>query len=155
MGPFRRRVSGILQNSVVENFNFPIRFLARKRLLAALMLLPSQAFAQTCADLRPDWDGTQVSAISEAVLLFSTPLSLILLLASALVLRFRSNWGALALAAGWSFQVYLVTFALPSDTAKAEGCIGSPALFILIASAIAVGAVIYTGPTAKPDSDQP
>lgn len=153
MGPLRRGVSGILQNSASKNANFPIRFLARKQLLAPLCVLPSPAFAQSCADLRPDWDGVPVSAVAEAVMLFTTPLSLILLLASALVLRFRSNLGALLLVIGWSVQVYLVTFVLPSETARAEGCIGSPTLFILIASAIAIGAVIYTGPPQKPDHD--
>ncbi|WP_135505948.1 hypothetical protein [Roseovarius aestuariivivens] len=116
-----------------------------------LVLLPGPAFAQSCADLRPGWDGAPVSALSEALLLFSTPLSLFLILATTLVLRFRSNWGALALAVGWSLQVWLVTFVLPSEAARAEGCIGSPALFILAAAALAIGAVIYTGPPTKPN----
>lgn len=155
MGSVRRRVSGILQNSVLENSNFPSRFLARKRLLAGLVVLPSPAFAQSCKDLRPDWDGLPVSALTEAILLFTTPLSLILLLASALVLRFRSNAGTVLLVIGWSVQVYLVTFVLPSDTARTEGCLGSPTLFIVLASAIAIGAVIYTGPATKPDNNRP
>ena len=136
-----------------ENSNFPACLLARKRLLAPLLILPSPAVAQSCADLRPGWDGAPVSAFSEALLLFSTPLSLILLLATAIVLRLRSNWGALGIAIGWSLQVYLVTFVLPPDAARAEGCVGSPVLFILAAAVLAVGAVIYTGPPPKPDND--
>ena len=153
MGPLRGGLTTFGLLRAPENRDFPARFRIGKRVLAPALTLPAPAFAQSCAELRPDWEGGTVSAVAEALLLFSTPLSLILLLASALVIRWRSNWGALLLAVGWSVQVYLVTFVLPSETARAEGCIGSPVLFILVVGAIAVGAVIYTGPPARPDQD--
>ena len=108
-----------------------------------------------CDSFRPEWDGGSVSAISEALLLFQTPAALVLLLASALVLRFRSAWGALAVFVGWSMLVSAFTFFDPTggtrSAAMAEGCVGSPTLFIAIALGISVGLILYTGQPTKPN----
>ncbi|QFT97450.1 hypothetical protein FIU85_09070 [Roseovarius sp. THAF8] len=122
-----------------------------------LAALPVPARAQeVCARVRPDWDGAPVPAWEEAILLFGTPASLVLLLASALVLRFRSAWGALAVFVGWSLLVSAFTLFDPTGgqriAAAAEGCIGSPVLFISIVMAIGVGLLLYTG---KPKDDTP
>jgi hypothetical protein len=110
-----------------------------------------------CASFRPDWSGDEVSALSEALLLFQTPAALVLLLASALVLRFRSAWGALAVFVGWSLLVSAFTFFDPTGgtrtAAMAEGCVGSPTLFIAIALGISVGLILYTGQPEKKESD--
>ena len=95
----------------------------------------------------------------EALHLAATPLSLLLLLGTALAIRFRSQWGGLAAVVGWSFLVYFVAFGDPNDptgitqAAMQEGCIGSPALFIAVVAAICVATVIYTAPEKEPSSD--
>ncbi|MFN3208950.1 MAG: hypothetical protein ACE369_08115 [Roseovarius sp.] len=122
---------------------------------ALLAALPASARAQeVCAQVRPDWDGTPVPAWEEAILLFGSPASLALLFASALVLRFRSAWGALAVFVGWSFLVSAFTLFDPTGgqriAAAAEGCIGSPALFVAVVMSLGVGLLLYTG---KPSDD--
>ncbi|MGK7753570.1 MULTISPECIES: hypothetical protein [unclassified Roseovarius] len=131
--------------------------LRRGLILAALLTLPVAARAQdVCAKVRPGWDGAPVPAWEEAVLLFGSPASLVLLFASALVLRFRSAWGALAVFVGWSLLVSAFTLFDPTGgqrpAAAAEGCIGSPALYIAIVMAVGVGLLLYTG---KPKDDTP
>ena len=131
--------------------------LRRGLILSALLTLPVTARAQeVCAKVRPDWDGAPVPAWEEAILLFGSPAALALLLASALVLRFRSAWGALAVFAGWSLLVSAFTIYDPTGgqriAAAAEGCIGSPALFVAIVMAIGVGLLLYTG---RPKDDTP
>ena len=105
---------------------------ARGSALAAAcapMLLPARAVAGVCETVRPGWDGTPVSALQEAAYLFSTPLSLILLLATALAVRLRSQWGVLAVCLGWSGLVTFHAFFDPTaGAAMAEGCAGSPVL---------------------------
>ena len=112
-----------------------------------------QAAPGACASFRPDWDGGTVSALSEALLLVQTPAALVLLLASALVLRFRSAWGALAVFVGWSLLVSAFTFFDPTggvrNAAMEEGCVGSPTLFIAVALGISVGLILYTGQPEK------
>lgn len=114
-----------------------------------LVLLPGPAWAGACAELRPGWDGTPVSAWAEAVALLGSPLSLILLVATALALRFRSQWGALAVCVAWSFLVSGFTVFDPTggarEAAMTEGCVGSPAIFILGVAALCVATVLYTG----------
>ena len=114
-----------------------------------LATLPTAAWAKVCDKERPDWNGTPVMAVGEAIALFSNPVSLVLLLVTALAVRFRSQWGALAVCLAWTGWVSLIAF---MDTggirsaALAEGCIGSPTLFIVIACTLCVAAVIYTAP---------
>lgn len=129
----------------------------RGLILSALLILPVTARAQdVCAKVRPDWDGGPVPAWEEAILLFGSPAALVLLFASALVLRFRSAWGALAVFVGWSLLVSAFTLYDPTGgqriAAAAEGCIGSPVLFVAIVMAIGVGLLLYTG---KPKDDTP
>lgn len=111
-----------------------------------------------CAQVRPDWDGGPVSAWSEAILLFGSPISLALLLCTALVLRFRTAWGGLIVFVAWSFAVSAVTFFDPTGglraAATAEGCIGSPTLFIALVAAIGIGTLLYTG-RPKDNEDAP
>ena len=117
-----------------------------------LALLPTQALASACDTIRPSWDGGDVGALAEAITLFSSPISLILLLSTALVFRFRSSWGALAACLAWSFLITAVTFFDPAGgvrtLAEAEGCVGPPWLFISLVAALSVGMIVYTG---KPD----
>jgi hypothetical protein len=131
--------------------------LRRGLILTALLILPVAARAQdVCAKVRPDWDGRPVPAWEEAILLFGSPASLVMLFTSALVLRFRSAWGALAVFVGWSLLVSAFTLYDPTGgqriAAAAEGCIGSPVLFVAIVMAIGVGLLLYTG---KPKDDMP
>lgn len=120
-----------------------------------LALLPTPALAEACDTIRPGWDGGEVSALAEAITLFSSPISLILLLCSALVFRFRSSKGALAVVLAWSFLITAITFLDPTGgvrtQAALDGCVGSPALFIAAVGAISVGMILYTGRPDKPD----
>lgn len=131
----------------------------RRGLILAALSVPGPAWAGACQTLRPDWDGTPVSAWTEAVLLLGSPVSLVLLLASALVLRLRHAWAALAVVVAWSFLVSAVTFFDPSgglrSAAAAEGCVGSPSVFIAIVGAICVGLVLYAGNATKPGPANP
>ncbi|MEM7473303.1 MAG: hypothetical protein AAF340_18290 [Pseudomonadota bacterium] len=115
-----------------------------------LLLTPTSAFAESCATLRPDWEpGTPATALAEAFHLFSSLPAFILLIASAIVVFKRSQWGALAVVLLWSGLVSLVTFAsesLTSSLAISEGCIGSPALFIAAVAAICTAMILYTLP---------
>ncbi|MEL6647915.1 MAG: hypothetical protein AAFY35_08775 [Pseudomonadota bacterium] len=121
-----------------------------------LSLVPGPAFAEACDTIRPGWDGGEVSAVAEAITLFSSPIALILLFLTALVFRFRSSRGALALCLFWSFLITAVTFFDPTGgvrtQALAEGCVGSPWLFIAIVGALSVGMILYTG---KPETKGP
>jgi hypothetical protein len=123
-------------------------------LILAVMPLPAWANS-ACATIRPGWDGGTVSAIEEAITLFSSPIALVLLLASAFAIRFRSSWGALALCLAWSFLITAVTFFDPTGglrtAATAEGCVGSPSVFIALVAALSVGMILYTGRPDKAD----
>lgn len=128
----------------------------RRRLIAALALicLPLPALAEVCDKVRPGWDGAPVSVWQEALWLFGSPAALVLLLCSVLAFRFKSSWGALAVFVGWSFLVGAFTFWDPTGgqraLAKAEGCIGSPAIFVAVVLVISVGLLLYTG---KPEAE--
>ena len=66
---------------------------------------------------------------------------------AALVLRFRSQWGVLAAVVGWSAWISAVALSAPDATrqqAIAEGCIGSPVLFIIVVAAICGAMILYT-----------
>jgi hypothetical protein len=119
--------------------------------LTLLLLAPAAAMADVCAQLRPDWaSGTRISALAEAILLFATLPSLALLLVTATALRFRSQWGGLAVVVLWAMWSSAPAF-LNGDVlraARSEGCVGSPALFIAAVAAICVGTVLYTLPRA-------
>ena len=119
---------------------------------AAITLIgtPGSALAQTCHEIRPQWDGAPVTMLQEAIFLFGSPLSLILLLGSALAVRFRHQWGALVAVLGWTAFVSVIDF-MPQATglnaaAQAEGCLGSSSLFIAGVAAICVSVILYTAP---------
>jgi len=118
-------------------------------ILSALIACTSPALAEVCDKARPSWDGQPVSTFQEAIFLFSTFPSLILLVATAAALRFRSQWGGLAVVVLWTMLITVFTATDPTGTgefALSEGCVGSPALFIVAVAAICVGTVLYTLP---------
>ena len=114
-------------------------------------LMPTQAWAAACDTLRPGWaPGTSVSAFDEMLALFGTPPSLVLVLATALALRFRHKWAGLAVVVLWSTWLTVVAVlgrgGEIQQMAVAEGCLGPPTLFILAVAAICVATVLYTSP---------
>ncbi|MEM6409522.1 MAG: hypothetical protein AAF700_14050, partial [Pseudomonadota bacterium] len=124
----------------------------RERRVISLIatLTPTAAWSQSCADVRPSWEpGTPVTAWAEAIQLFSAPPALALIIASAIAIRTRSQWGALLTVLLWTGLIALVTFAserLYGSLTIAEGCIGSPALFIAAVTAICTAMILYTLP---------
>lgn len=128
----------------------------RRRLVlpvATLAFAPLPAWAEVCEKVRPDWiPGSDISVVSEAISLLSSPVSIILLLASALAIRLRAQWWALAVVVFWTIWVTIISADDPAGIqklAKAEGCIGSPSLFFAIVGAICVGMIIYTAPLRR------
>lgn len=128
-------------------------------LTAMTLLIPSLARAEVCGKERPFWDPAtgRATALDEALHFAASPLTLILLVATALAIRFKSSWAGLAVVCGWSGFVGLITFGNNSDPtgihqiALQEGCIGSPALFIALVAAISVATIIYTSPRPARD----
>ena len=124
--------------------------------LAALpaCALAGSAWAQTvlvdtCALQRPNWDGGAVSVIDEAIQLTASPVALILIALTLLVLRFRSQWGGVAIVVLWTILVSMLTVVDPTGTRASgmvEGCVGSPTLFIAAVAAICVATILYTAP---------
>ncbi len=124
----------------------------RRGLIFALPMAATgaPAWAETCDEMRPGWDGTPVSAVGELLFLAQSPIVLILFLLTAVAVRFRSEWGGLAVVVGWSIVTFLVTRWGGGQTdAATEGCVGSPALFIAVAAALSIGVVLYTAPLGK------
>lgn len=116
-----------------------------------LALLPLPAWAGVCDKVRPFWTpGAPATGWDELIGLMGTPPSLILLVLSALAVRFRHQWGALVVVLLWTAWVSVVALVgLDGETqalAIAEGCIGSPVLFIAIVAAICGGMILYTAP---------
>ncbi len=143
---FRKRAVGFLANSAF------MRAARRGGTTVACMLSASPALAEVCDKIRPGWDGAPASMLDEAIALMSTPPSLVLLLASALAIRLRHQWGALAVLIGWTIWISLLVFPTPDAAelaAIAEGCIGSPILFIAVVAAICVAMILYTIPRPK------
>lgn len=120
--------------------------LRRGLILAAA---PTPALAEVCDKVRPNWTpGTPSTMLTEAIALFSTVPSLVLIVATLAALRFRSQWGGLAVVVGWTIWTSLAAFGRDSilEQAAAEGCVGAPTLFIAAVAAICVGTVLYTLP---------
>ena len=122
-----------------------------KRYALGFLLLPTSALAEVCDKVRPHWTpGTETTAWGEMIALMGTPPSLVLLLLSALAIRFRHEWGALIVVVLWTGWASLVVFAGADDDiqrmAVQEGCIGSPSLFIAAVAAISVAMIIYVAP---------
>jgi hypothetical protein len=119
-----------------------------------LATLPTIAGAGVCDTQYPDWDGTPATMLSEALAQFTSPLALILLVASALALRFRSQWGGLAVTLLWAGLVSMIAFFDPGGTrtqAMTEGCVGPATLFIAAVTAICTGIILYTAPRQRRD----
>lgn len=126
----------------------------RRRLITAGALLgPAPAWAEVCTAVRPGWNGDTVTAMGELLVLFQTPLVLLLVLCTALAVRLRHELGGVVVVVGWSIATYMVTGWGNSDgirkAAMTEGCVGSPALFITVAVAVAIGVVLYTAPITR------
>jgi len=140
-----------------------IRRRAWRRLLPApaLGMMPGPALAQACAAMRPNWSpGTQATGWTEALHYFSSVPALVLLIATALAIRFRSQWGGLLVTVLWSALVALVVLERFGDdpdglrkSAFLEGCLGSPTLFIAAVTAICAATILYTAPTGRQTSD--
>lgn len=100
--------------------------------------------------MRPGWDGTPVTPFDEFLFLLQSPMVLILIFASALAVRFRSEWGGVAVVVGWSLATFFVTgwsgTGGTMDAALQEGCVGSASIFITVAVAVGIGVVLYTAP---------
>lgn len=123
-------------------------------MIAAAALLPGAAPAGVCDRVRPYWQpGSPATAWDELLGLMATPPSLALLLLSALVLRWRHSGGALAVTVLWSLWVSVAVFRGTADEirqrAVAEGCIGSPALFILAVAALCAAMVLHANRTPR------
>ena len=122
----------------------------RRRALWTLCatLAPAPALAEVCDKVRPFWTpGRPATAVDELLGLMATPPSLVLLVLTALALRLRHAWGALAVVVLWSTWVSFAVMRTPGPTlgaARAEGCIGPPTLFIAVVAAICVATILYT-----------
>ena len=114
----------------------------------ALTFAPLPAFAEVCDKVRPLWDpSAPATSWDELIGLMATPPSLALLVLSALAVRFRHQWGALIVVVAWSVWVSVVALSAPDEVrlaAIAEGCIGSPVLFIIAVAAICGAMILYT-----------
>lgn len=114
---------------------------------------PTPAFADVCAAERPFWDGVPVTAWGEFLILLQTPIVLVLIITTALVIRLRHEWGGLVVVVGWSLSTYLVIDWAGTDAVRnaavAEGCIGNPSIFIVVAVLICIGVVLYTAPLKR------
>ncbi len=129
--------------------------LRRGLILAAPVLaaLPNAAWAEVCDKIRPDWDGSPVSGLQEALQLALTAPVLALLIATGAALKFRSQWGGLAVFVLWTGYASLLSFGSLRTEAQAEGCAGSPTLFIAAVAAICVATIIYTAPVKRGPPD--
>ena len=113
-------------------------------ILTAFAAIPMPAFADICAQVRPDWTGSEATAVTEAIALFGTPPSLFLVVATALAVRFRSQWGGLAVVVAWAIWTSAVALNGNDQLAQAtiEGCVGSPALFLIGVALMCAGTVL-------------
>lgn len=128
----------------------PIR---RRLIWSTALLWPAPLWAEACAVQRPNWNGESVTALGELLFLLQSPIVLILIVATALAVRFRSEWGGLVVVVGWSISTFLVTGWGANGAARsaglAEGCIGNPSLFIAVAATVCIGVVLYTAPLKR------
>lgn len=133
----------------------------RSVLTAALTLLPGPALAGACATLRPGWTpGMPATEWTEALYHFSSVPALAVILATALAIRFRSQWGGLIVTVLWSALVGVIVWGRFGDdpagvgqSALEEGCLGSPTLFIAAVTAICIATILYTAPSGRQTSD--
>jgi hypothetical protein len=117
-----------------------------------LSIGPGTAEAAVCETLRPGWvEGSEATALDEALHQFSSAPALGLLAATLVAVRFRSAWGGLAVTVFWSLHTYMLVFApgraATRQAAAADGCVASPALFIAAVTAICIATILYTAPS--------
>lgn len=128
----------------------PIR---RRLICAAALFSPTYGFADACQIERPHWDGVPVSMIQEFLILMQTPIVWVLIIATAIVIKLRHEWGGLIVVIGWSLSTYLAIDWAGTDPNKAAaintGCIGNPSLYIIVAVATCIGVVLYTAPLKR------
>ncbi|MGX9356442.1 hypothetical protein ACS3SW_15140 [Roseobacteraceae bacterium S113] len=114
--------------------------------LGALVFMPTSAHASFCDTERPNWDGSPATQLDEAITLFMAPTGLFLIGATAVAVLFRHAIGAGIACVMWAF--YVTAIIMRGDPAymmaAMEGCIGQPTLFVALAAAICLSAVIYT-----------
>ena len=123
--------------------------LRRGLILAAL---PTPALAEVCDKIRPDWTGGAVSGWDETIQLFATAPSLLLIAATAFALRFRHQWGGLAVVVLWT--LYASVMIIPNTVnlraeGLSEGCVGSSTLFLSLVTALCIGTILYTAPMPR------
>ena len=126
----------------------------KKISLAALLAFgPTTVLAEACSVKRPNWiPGTPVSAVDEALALFFTTPSMLLLAATILAFRFKSQWIGLVTILLWSVLVSFQVLMPAEDayaTAFAEGCIGPSWLFVAIVIMLCAILVFRTSPNVK------
>jgi len=71
----------------------------------------------TCADIKPDWDGTPVSMITEAITLAASPVSLILLAVTLIAVRCLGS-PTLFIAAVAAICVGMILYTAPTEARK-------------------------------------
>lgn len=115
----------------------------RRRLTAALALLPASAQAETCASLRPDWTASAgpQTAWAETLYILTAPptLALTALLIAALIFpRLWLSLPAAFLTLAFAALLFVSRQAPMAIAAQAEGCLASatPAILILTLAAI-------------------
>lgn len=129
---------------------------------ALMVTMPTPALAGACEAERPFWvPGSPATALDEFVHLALSPASIILLLLTAIAVRFRSQWGGLAVLVLWSILVSVLAFgwgpqsrAEALQSARLEGCLGSPVLFIGLVAVICLAMILYTTPQQRRDTSQ-
>ncbi|WP_342078404.1 hypothetical protein [Yoonia sp. SS1-5] len=117
--------------------------------LSAVVVWPQMAMAAVCDKERPDWDGAAFTSLDELIYLLQTPIILLMILTTALAVRFRSEWGGLVVVVGWSAICYILLGDDIKQQAMIEGCVGSPALFIAVVTILCIGVVLYTAPLPR------
>ncbi len=126
-------------------------------LAGVFALGPGAARASVCDEVRPFvGPGESGTAFTEMVSLLGTPPSLILLVLTALVIRFRWQWASLAVVVLWSIWVSLIAMSAPDAAMLAaieEGCVGAPTLFIGLVAAICGAMMLYTAPRKAKQTD--
>lgn len=130
--------------------------------IAFLIFLSGMAQAEVCDTMRSHLDlasGARANLWTELIALSLNPVTLVLLALSIFVTWKRHANGALAVVLGWSMLVSMIVFWGDDDAsglqemARAEGCIGSPALFIALVIAICAAMIFYTAPNrARPET---
>lgn len=102
-----------------------------------------------CTNARPNWTGEVVSAWQEMIWLFASPAALILLIGTAFALRYKSQWGGLAVMVLWGMLGSYLSFPDYNPLraqGQLDGCFGSPTLFLAVVTAICVATILYTAP---------